>query len=222
MMLRSSIYIGGVIFFILFFNYFSVVGQSDEIEQLEYRAGEVLVKIEGDEEVVKLNFPDGNAEAISRQFKQQQFIEYAEPNYLFSAGLEPLDKDFVQQVDFLRKIKAPEAWDITTGSRSTIIAVLDTGVSIENPDLKGNIWRNENEIPANGKDDDGNGFVDDINGWDFTTNSPDPKPKFEEGYSEIGVQHGTIIAGLAAARGGNDQGVAGVTWHSQIMPLRVL
>lgn len=123
---------------------------------------------------------------------------------------------------YLSKIKADSAWDKISASPDIVIAVIDSGVDINHPDLKNNIWHNDREIAGNGKDDDQNGFIDDTSGWDFTTNTPDPSPKFSDGWSESGLAHGTMIAGLIAAQGNNGQGVAGVTWRAKIMPLKVL
>lgn len=123
---------------------------------------------------------------------------------------------------YLSKIKADSAWDKISGSPDMVIAVIDSGIQINHPDLKNNIWKNTREIPGNGIDDDKNGFIDDVNGWDFVNNTPDPSPKFMSGWTEAGVSHGTMVAGIIAAQGNNNEGVAGVTWQAQIMPLKVL
>ncbi|MCX6800036.1 MAG: S8 family peptidase, partial [Candidatus Falkowbacteria bacterium] len=133
----------------------------------------------------------------------------------------PSDTFFDEQW-YLKKIKAIEAWDITRDSPNIVIAIIDSGVEIDNPDLKDNVWRNVKEAPDNGIDDDKNGYVDDVNGWDFVNNSNNPRPKFNKGFTEAGVLHGTIVAGIAAASGNNASGIAGVTWRAQIMPLKVL
>src|SRR3989338_4095636 len=122
----------------------------------------------------------------------------------------------------LEKIGLPQAWSITRGNDNIVIAVIDTGVDIDHPDLINNIWINEREIPDNGIDDDSNGYIDDINGWDFVNNTFDPNPKFQEGFSDIGLNHGTIVAGIIAATGNNGLGLAGVTWNARIMALKVL
>lgn len=123
---------------------------------------------------------------------------------------------------YLPRIKAPAAWEKINSSPNIIIAVIDAGVEINHPDLRDNIWVNKQEIPDNQIDDDRNGFIDDISGWDFVQNIPDPSPKFDEGWTESGVSHGTMVAGIIAATGNNHQGVTGVTWRAKIMPLRAL
>ncbi len=112
-----------------------------------------------------------------------------------------------------KDIDAPEAWAITTGSNAVVIAVLDTGMELSHPDLAGNVWVNTIEqagIP--GVDDDSNGFIDDINGWNFGDNNNNVAP-FDF--------HGTAVAGVIGARGNNGVGIAGVCWNARIMPLRV-
>src|SRR3989339_459911 len=123
---------------------------------------------------------------------------------------------------YLEKIKAPQAWVMKWSSPSVVVAVIDTGVDIDHPDLINNIWINEKEIPVNGIDDDRNGYIDDINGWDFVNNTFDPNPKFQNGFTDLGLNHGTIVAGIIAAAGNNAFGITGVTWNARIMALKAL
>lgn len=138
-----------------------------------------------------------------------------------SASFLPNDTHVNKQW-YLSRIQAPSAWQKINRSPNIIIAVIDSGIDIDHPDLKDNIWRNIKELAANGEDDDHNGFIDDLNGWDFVTNTPDPRPQFEEGWTESGLSHGTIIAGIIAASGNNREGISGITWEAKIMPLRAL
>ncbi|MDP3900117.1 MAG: S8 family serine peptidase [bacterium] len=136
-------------------------------------------------------------------------------------ALQPNDTAYSQQW-YLQKIGAQQAWDIEYNSSQVIIAVIDTGVDINHPDLRDNIWINKDEIPDNGIDDDKNGYIDDLNGWDFYHNVADPRPKFEDGFTDIGINHGTIVAGIIAAVGNNSFALSGVNWQAQIMPLKTL
>ena len=128
----------------------------------------------------------------------------------------------IAQEPHLDQIGAVDAWQYTTGSVRTTIAVIDSGVDVNHPDLHDNIWVNPGEVPGDGIDNDNNGYIDDVNGWDFINEIPDPNPKFSDGYSAGAIHHGTLIAGLAAGVGNNKIGIAGVSWRTKIMPLRVL
>ncbi len=132
------------------------------------------------------------------------------------------DDPFYGNQWYLQKIKADSAWEKISASPDIVIAVIDSGINISHPDLKNNIWTNKKEVATNGKDDDHNGFIDDIHGWDFVNNVPDPSPKFATGWTEAGVSHGTMVTGIIAAEGNNNEGVAGVTWQAKIMALKAL
>ncbi|MDP2630150.1 MAG: S8 family serine peptidase [Candidatus Uhrbacteria bacterium] len=144
--------------------------------------------------------------------------------FVYAQGTQdviPADPLFSRQT-YLQQIHAPEAWALTTGSTQVVVAVLDSGMDIAHPDLRENVWSNPDEIPGDGIDNDGDGYIDDINGWDFINDIPDPSPKFGGDFLVAGIQHGTLLAGIIAARGNNGLGVAGISWRSKIMPLRVL
>jgi hypothetical protein len=138
-----------------------------------------------------------------------------------SLALEPNDRYYDRQW-YLEKINAPGAWERTTGSTEIVVAVIDGGVQISHPDLKNNIWKNSGEIADNGIDDDANGFIDDVHGWDFVKDNNNPSPDFSESWTEGGLSHGTIVSGIIAAQGNNKEGVVGISWKSKVMPLKVL
>ncbi|MBN2180179.1 MAG: S8 family serine peptidase [Deltaproteobacteria bacterium] len=155
-------------------------------------------------------------------------VEYVEPNYRrHPQETIPNDTDFDQlwglnntgqRVNGWRgtpdaDIDAPEAWDLFQGSSDTIIAVIDTGVDYNHQDLAGTIWMNPGEIPGNGLDDDGNGYIDDVRGWDFYTGDNEPLDN---------DSHGTHVAGIIAAEMNNNEGISGVSPGTRIMPLRFM
>jgi subtilisin family serine protease len=159
---------------------------------------------------------DQDVLTICNRLKNDPDLEYAQPNYKYRICAEPNDPDFPDQYAH-QLIEMSSAWDISTGSHDVVVAVLDTGVDINHPDLKNNIWINEDEIPDNGEDDDENGYIDDIHGWNFENN--DNKVTPEGAYSLLG--HGTEVSGVIAAEGDNGIGVSGVNWQCSIMALRL-
>lgn len=132
----------------------------------------------------------------------------------------PSDPMYLDQ-PYLKQINVEEAWDVAKGD-GVVVAVLDSGVDIDHQDIKFNIWSNSGEVAGDGVDNDGNGFVDDVNGWDFVEKTSDPRPKFGAGYTAFGMHHGTAIAGLIAAVANNGKGITGLAPNAKIMPLRVL
>jgi subtilisin family serine protease len=157
-------------------------------------------------------------------------VRYAEPNLLYETLATPNDPRFGDQWPLRNTgqtiqgvtgtpnadISAAEAWDTATGSASVKLAVLDTGIDYFHPDLAANIWRNPGEAVAgeelNGVDNDGNGFLDDLYGWDFTDH--DRGPSDTDG-------HGTAVASVAGAVGNNARGMTGVNWNVSLVPLRI-
>jgi uncharacterized repeat protein (TIGR01451 family) len=161
-------------------------------------------------------------------------VLYAEPNFLRFKEALPNDPRFGEQWALKNlgtagaDIHAEQAWDITQGSRSIVVGVVDQGVDINHPDLAGNIWINSGEIPGNGVDDDGNGFIDDVNGWDFVHNDNTvfdyvlPTYPPQQGYLQDVDDHGTHVAGIIGAIGNNGIGISGVNWQTSLLPLKFL
>lgn len=161
---------------------------------------------------------------IASEYASLPDVEFAEPNFLYEICRTPNDPDYNKQWG-LFKISASGGWDAKVGDPEIVIAVIDTGVDYNHPDLASNIWVNSREIPGNGIDDDGNGYIDDIRGWDFVSVSPswvaegeDPGPPDPDPMDFCG--HGSHVSGIAAGATNNSIGTAGTTWNCKIMPLR--
>ncbi|HHV36791.1 MAG TPA: S8 family serine peptidase [Candidatus Cloacimonetes bacterium] len=158
-------------------------------------------------------------------------VEYIQPNYIRKMHVLPHEGGKVQPNDpyFARQqldlIGAPQAWNYSTGSSEIIVGVVDSGMLVNHPDLKDNVYRNLGEIPDDGIDNDNNGYIDDVMGWDFV-HAPEL-----EGYA-LGdyldedndvhdeSHHGTHVSGIIGAKGNNSLGVSGVCWNVRLMPLR--
>lgn len=178
----------------------------------------------GNGDLWKVNLPDGQTvdEALA-DLSARDDILYALPDYQIRADYIPNDAQFGKMWGLSNTgqtggtvdadIDAPEAWDVTRGSSSIVVAVIDTGVDYNHPDLKANVWLNADEIPGNRIDDDRNGYIDDIYGWDFAND--DSNPMDDNG-------HGTHVAGTIAALGNNALGVTGVAPGVKLMALKFL
>ena len=186
--------------------------------------------------------------AAARRLAAHTAVRFAEPNYELRvaqapAAFTPNDPRYPEQQWFWELIGAPQAWAISQGDRAIVVALLDGAVDLDHPDIAANVWTNDGEIAGNGVDDDGNGYVDDLHGYDFVgafagTGDPlgedsDPDvavgdPSAGDGIDQDGdgmpdgaVGHGTSVAGLLAAVGNDATGVAGVAWQVSVMPVRV-
>lgn len=119
-----------------------------------------------------------------------------------------------------------DAWDRVVGSRDVVVAVIDNGFDSFHPDLESNLWKNTKEVPDNGIDDDGNGYVDDVYGWNFIDNNNNPRPSvftlLDAGAAQDEISHGTMVAGIIGAVGDNGQFGTGINWRVRLMNLKVL
>ncbi|MCA8997222.1 MAG: S8 family serine peptidase, partial [Planctomycetaceae bacterium] len=143
-------------------------------------------------------------------------VHWAAPNYIYAVSdpreLIPNDPDYGNQYHH-PVMQNQLAWDITLGDSGVIIAVTDDGVDWDHVDLAANIWNNPGEIPGNGIDDDSNGYIDDVRGWDFIDNDNNPDHNGTD-------SHGTHVSGISAGRTNNSTGIAGTAGGSTIMPLK--
>lgn len=163
---------------------------------------------------------------IAQELMKNPEVEYAVPVFnRYTTDFTPNDPDISKQWHIDANTK--KAWDITKGSAEVIIAIVDSGTDWQHPDLLSNIYINPNEIPGNGIDDDNNGYIDDVNGWDFIGNiefqqainrqwrpDNDPKPVFTSN------NHGTHVAGCASAATNNAVGVASIGFNTKLMPIK--
>jgi subtilisin family serine protease len=183
--------------------------------------------------------PDETLQAIDA-LNARPDVLYAEPNYIRRKDALPNDPSFGEQWalrntgqvgfnDYTGQqaagnpgsdIDAELAWNTTTGSRSVVVGVIDEGIDINHQDLQANIWRNTAEIAGNRRDDDANGYIDDINGWDFYHNDGSV---YDGAAGENTTDaHGTHVAGTIGAVGNNGTGVSGVNWQVSLMSLKIL
>ena len=120
-------------------------------------------------------------------------------------------------VNYLAQLDAFSAWDVVKGQQGDVlVAIVDGGTDWRHPDLAANVWTNEDEIPDNGVDDDNNGFVDDLHGWNFPRDEPDPTGLED---TPLNAQHGTAVAGVAAAVTDNNQGIPSISWNVPFMAI---
>ena len=169
---------------------------------------------------------DANVVQRARLIHESGLVIWAEPNFIqdYRSAMRPNDPRLGQQWYLTNPdigpgdahVRAESAWDIEVGNPSIVIAVVDDGVEITHEDLAPNIYVNPNEIPANGFDDDQNGYIDDVNGWDFAGNDRIVSPSGND------ENHGTAVAGIAAARGSNGLGVSGVCPRCTLLPVKIV
>ncbi|MEM7307975.1 MAG: S8 family serine peptidase [Planctomycetota bacterium] len=189
--------------------------------------------------VHRYELPEGlDVAAALRLLRNDSRVDYVEPNYVYYHHQIPNDgfydnyagvaSDLQAWAMDANNVNAESAWDLSTGRSDVVIAIIDSGIDLDHPDLAANIWSNSGEVAGNGVDDDGNGFTDDVNGWDFYFNDSNPNPDFGDGIdndgngaADDGTFHGTFAASNASAVGNNGTGLAGAAWGCSLMALKV-
>ena len=163
--------------------------------------------------------PADDTLAAVKALQARSDVLYAEPNFIRYAHVVPNDPHYVNLEGLHNPnggISAEAAWDITTGNQNVVVGVIDSGIDTGHKDLKDNIFVNTGEVPNNNIDDDNNGFVDDVNGWDFLNHD---RNVFDNANDDF---HGTHVAGIVGARGNNATGVVGVNWNVQLLPMKAI
>ncbi len=198
-----------------------------QVQPLVNRAGGQASGLSPDGAIMVIELDEGtDLEQAIAVYQAQPEVKFATYDRLVYPALTPNDPDLLQQYHH-SLCDSMDAWDVTTGSASVTIAVIDSGIDTDHPDLSAKLWVNAGEVSANSLDDDGNGYIDDVNGWDFVNSSNDIAPEPNEvdddgnGFVDDNVNHGTFVSGLAAAMTNNAYGVAGVDWNARIMMLQV-
>ncbi|MCA6442957.1 MAG: S8 family serine peptidase [Bacteroidetes bacterium] len=142
-------------------------------------------------------------------------VEYAEPVNLNTVDLAPNDPHFTGgTMPYLNQINAQNAWNVSTGSLNITVAVIDNAVDRSHPDLSPNVWTNPGEIAGDGIDNDMNGYIDDVNGWDAADGDNNTIP------SNNSMNHGTHCSGTAAGRTNNSTGPAAISWNVSLIPVK--
>ncbi|MFA6096198.1 MAG: S8 family serine peptidase [Bacteroidota bacterium] len=197
--------------------------EKDKKEKDKFAPGEILIKFKGDEKYKKIKVSPGSELKELERYSKDKNVEFLSLNYIVHISSVPNDPEFQKLwgMDNVGQtggtpdadIDAPEAWNVQTGNNTTVIVVIDTGTDYTHLDLINNIWINLDEIPGNGIDDDGNGYIDDIHGIDTANDDSDPMD--DHG-------HGTHVAGTIGAVANNGIGVAGVNHNVKIMAVKFL
>ncbi len=172
--------------------------------------------------IKRVSFPENlDMEYLAKKLSAHPDIEYAEPVYISRFCDVPNDPALKEsKQNYLDFISAPQAWDIAHGDTSVVIAIVDSGTDWNHPDLRDNLWTNTGEIPGNGVDDDQNGYVDDVHGWDFYGSDFFGRIQGDNDPTSALEPHGTHVAGISAAVTNNGIGIASLSYNVKYMPVK--
>lgn len=192
---------------------YQAVGFTDSRKEISQLPDTALLHTESGQEL------DDDGILFAAAGLSTQIFEYIEPDFVVTKQTTPNDSSYSNGTLWGlnssqdNDIDAPEAWTIRNDASSIVVGVIDSGIDTGHPELAQNIWRNTGEIAGNGIDDDGDGYVDDVNGYDFANNDGNP-------YDDN--SHGTHCSGTIGGIGNNGQGIVGVAWRVQLMGLKFL
>lgn len=194
---------------------------TDQRQTVNRAGGRIAESVDLIDSAVVVTKGGRTTDEVAQELSQSTAVDFVEPNYVLKASRLPSDAAFGRLWGLYNTgqlggkpgadINAPSAWDVATDSDVTV-AVVDTGIDYRHPDLDGNIWTNSRET-VDGRDDDENGYVDDVRGYDFVSGDSDPSDD---------SSHGTHVAGIVGAEGNNVLGTVGVDWKVHLMPLKFL
>ena len=192
-----------------------IVRLDPQVASAKTWAGSTVRTLSPRQSIYLVTWPAQAKQAAAQLAKQPGILAY-EPNLTLDFRSRPNDLRFGEQAELYELSGFTEGWQYGTGGRTArgdtiVVAVLDLGFDVEHPDLRPNLWRNHAEIPGDGLDNDANGYVDDLHGWDFPNDGPDYERR----------NHGQQVSGVIGARGNNEIGISGTNWVVQLMLFRI-
>lgn len=204
----------------------TILSSREKAEEIKQRFPQRTARAPQDADIPELNRnlllqlkENISVDDVISAYQSNPSIEYARPNYIAKIAVVPNDPYYSSSGSWgqsfddlygLHIIDAAESWDINTGAQNIIVAVIDSGLDYNHPDIQGNVWLNQAD-PINGVDDDNNGYVDDYRGWSFPYNNNDVMDRHG---------HGSHVSGIIASKGNNVLGVTGIMWNSKIMSIK--
>ncbi|MBI2335973.1 MAG: S8 family serine peptidase [Deltaproteobacteria bacterium] len=165
------------------------------------------------DELIRVDTSTPAGQKALENLKKNFNVEYIEPDHPIYAHELPNDPELSRQSMYMQSVSALPAWELLVNPAPVIVAIIDSGIDPLHEDLQANVWVNTLETPNNGIDDEGDGFADDVLGYNFSSN--DPNINDDNG-------HGTLIAGIMGAVGNNDIGIAGLNWNCQLLVIKIL